>query len=151
LTGFVNGDTASVVSGAPVLSTIVTTTTPVGTYPITVGVGTLTAANYFFKTTSSGEGSVTVYKAPLNILPNSITIHAGDPMPAFTYTLSGFVNGDTQASATTGAPVLTTAATSTNTPGRYYIYATAGTLAARNYAFVPPNQSTYGILTILPN
>ena len=36
LTGFVNGDTASVVSGSPTLSTTATTTSPVGNYSITV-------------------------------------------------------------------------------------------------------------------
>ena len=48
LSGFVNGDTASVVTGAPILSTTVTPTTPRGTYPISVQVGTLTAQNYKF-------------------------------------------------------------------------------------------------------
>jgi hypothetical protein len=45
-TGFVNGDTASVLTGAPALSTIVTSTTPPGTYPIRIARDTLTAANY---------------------------------------------------------------------------------------------------------
>jgi hypothetical protein len=113
LTGFVGADTASVVSGAPILSTIVTSATPVGFYPIGVQVGTLDAADYYFVTSASAEGSVGVYKAPLTIHPNSVTIRAGDPLPTFTYTLTGFVNSDTQASATTGAPTLTTTAPST--------------------------------------
>jgi len=151
LSGFVNGDTASVVSGAPVLTTTVTSTTPVGFYKIGVQVGTLTAANYYFDNFSSGEGSVGVYKAPLTIRPNSVTIHAGDPLPTFTYTITGFVNGQTQASATTGAPVLSTTAPNNTTPGRYYIIANIGTLAASNYSFNQPNPSTDGTLTILPN
>jgi hypothetical protein len=151
LTGFVNGDTTSVVSGAPVLTTTVTSTTPVGAYKIGVQIGTLTATNYSFDPFSSGEGAVTVNKAPLTIRPNSVTIHEGNPLPSFTYTLTGFVNGDTQASATTGAPALTTTAPNTNTPGRYYIIANVGTLAAKNYAFNPPSPTTNGILTILAN
>ena len=39
--GFVNSDTAAVVSGSPVLSTSATISSPAGTYPITVTVGTL--------------------------------------------------------------------------------------------------------------
>ncbi|MGH7140312.1 MAG: MBG domain-containing protein, partial [Pirellulales bacterium] len=48
ITGFVNGDTASVVSGAATLSTTATSPSPVGTYPILVGQGTLSAADYTF-------------------------------------------------------------------------------------------------------
>jgi polygalacturonase len=47
-TGFVNGDTAAVLSGSPQLSTTATSASPVGTYPIAVSAGTLTAANYSF-------------------------------------------------------------------------------------------------------
>jgi hypothetical protein len=114
-----------------------------------VQVGTLTAANYYFDTFSNGEGSVGVYKAPLTIHPNSVTIHKGDPLPGFTYTITGFVNSDTQASATTGAPALTTTAPSTSVVGRYYIVGNTGTLAAQNYAFTTPDAATDGILTIL--
>jgi len=151
LSGFLNGDTASVVSGAPVLTTTVTSTTPAGVYKIGVQVGTLTAANYDFDNFSSGEGSVEVYKAPLTILPASFTIHAGDPLPTFTYSIAGFVNGGTQATATTGAPTLTTTAPNNTTPGRYYIVANAGTLTAQNYYFNNPTPATDGTLTILAN
>jgi MBG domain (YGX type)/Bacterial Ig-like domain (group 3)/FG-GAP-like repeat len=48
ITGFVNGDTAAVVSGAAAVSTTATTASPVGTYPITVAQGTLSATNYGF-------------------------------------------------------------------------------------------------------
>jgi len=120
----------------------------VGFYPIGVTVGTLAAANYYFNTFSSGEGRVGVYKAPLTIRPNNFTIHVGDPLPTFTYTITGFVNSETQASATTGAPVLTTTAPSTSKPGRYYIIANIGTLAAHNYWFNKPDPATNGILTI---
>jgi len=151
LTGFVNGDTASLVSGAPVITTTVTSTTPVGSYPIGVQVGSLAAPNYQFSTVSSGQGSVTVSKAPLTIRPNNVTIHAGDPLPTFTYTLSGFVNSDTQATATTGAPALSTTAPNNTTVGRYYIVANTGSLAAQNYYFSSPSAATNGILTILPS
>jgi hypothetical protein len=48
LSGFVNGDTASVLAGAPSLATPATATSPIGPYPITVAPGNLTAANYTF-------------------------------------------------------------------------------------------------------
>ncbi len=48
ITGFVNGDAPSVVTGAPSLSTIPATPTAAGTYPITAAQGTLAASNYSF-------------------------------------------------------------------------------------------------------
>jgi hypothetical protein len=149
LTGFVNGETASVVSGVRVLSTTVTSTTPVGFYLIGVQVGTLTAANYYFDTFSNGEGSVGVYRATLTIRPASFTIHAGDPIPAFTYTLDGFVNGQSQATATTGAATITTTANTPTKKGHYYIIGAQGTLQTQNYYFLG-YISDYGILTVLP-
>ena len=149
LSGFVNGDSASVVTGAPVLTTTVTATTPVGFYPIGVQVGSLAAANYSFVTVSNSVGTVGVYKAPLTIRPDSFTIHVGDPLPAFTYTITGFVNSETQATATTGAAALTTAATSSAQPGRFYVIGNAGTLKAQNYYFMRPSPAVDGVLTIL--
>ena len=53
LTGFVNGDTAAVVSGAPAFSSTDTRVSGPGTYPITETVGTLSATNYSFTTANS--------------------------------------------------------------------------------------------------
>src|SRR2546429_5857223 len=46
--GFVNGDTAAVLSGSPSLSTSASATSDVGSYTITAAQGTLAAANYTF-------------------------------------------------------------------------------------------------------
>ena len=46
--GFVNNDTATVVSGAPALSTTATATSNAGGYPIVVSTGTLATPNYSF-------------------------------------------------------------------------------------------------------
>jgi hypothetical protein len=54
ISGFVNGDTASVVSGAPTLATTATTSSPPGTYPITGALGTLSATNYDFPNLVNG-------------------------------------------------------------------------------------------------
>ena len=48
ITGFVNGDTSAVVSGAASLTTTATVDSQVGTYPITFSTESLTAANYTF-------------------------------------------------------------------------------------------------------
>ncbi|HUY32931.1 MAG TPA: PKD domain-containing protein [Pirellulales bacterium] len=57
ITGFVNGDTASVVAGAASLATTAVTSSAAGTYTITAGLGTLSAADYTFMFTN---GTLTV-------------------------------------------------------------------------------------------
>ena len=146
LLGFVNGETATVVSGSPLLTTTVTATTPIGFYQIGVQVGTLTASNYRFVTASNGMGVVAVYKAKLTVTANNLTMTQGGPVPPLTYTIAGFVNGETAASVVTGAPVLTTPVTSSSPPGRYSIFITPGTLAAHNYNFA----TVPGVLGVSP-
>ncbi|HEX8201776.1 MAG TPA: MBG domain-containing protein, partial [Isosphaeraceae bacterium] len=69
----------------------------------------------------------------------------GDVVPPLTYTLSGFVNGDS-ASVVGGSAALSTTATSSSAAARYPIAAGAGSLAATNYEF----QFTSGTLTVHP-
>jgi len=96
LATFVNGDTASVVSGSPTISTAATPISPVTTYPITLAVGTLSAANYNI---GAAPGTLTITKAQQTItfypLP---TLTHGSTFPlsarassgiAVTYTFSG--------------------------------------------------------------
>ena len=70
--GLVNGDTASVVSGTPILSTTATILSPAGQYPITIAVGTLSAANYDF-TTVGGTLTVGTYPA-ITISPTTLPV-----------------------------------------------------------------------------
>lgn len=58
--GFVNGDTAAVLSGTPQLATTATSTSRVGTYPIIIGPDTLAAANYTF---AFVNGTLTITQA----------------------------------------------------------------------------------------
>jgi hypothetical protein len=131
LSGFLNGDTATVVSGAPVLASSVTAASPVGVYPIVISAGSLSAANYAF---TAFNGTVTVMKALLMVTPSSQKMTYGGVIPALTYTVTGFVNGDSPASVT-GTPQMSTTATGSSVPGSYTITATPGSLAARNYSF----------------
>src|SRR5262249_14922221 len=124
--GFVNGDTASFLSGAPALSTVATPSSAVRTYPITAAVGTLSAANY----------SLAFVNGTLTVTQGTITVHADDKTriygaanPTFTVTYSGFLNGDT-ASVLSGSPSLSTAATTSSAVGTYAITASQGTLSA---------------------
>ena len=142
LSGFVNGDTSSVVSGAPSVSTTATAASGAGTYPITVGAGTLSAANYDF--TNLVNGSLTIAKAHLTVTANAATSTYGVSPPPLTATLSGFVNGDTS-SVVSGALTLSTTATAASGVGMYPITLGAGSLVAANYDF--PNLVN-GTLTI---
>jgi len=145
LQGFVNGDTLAVVSGAPVLSTPVTSTTPVGYYPIHIGVGTLTAANYTFVPFAQ-PGVVHVLKAHLIAKADNKSMPRGGPLPAFTYTLTGFVNSDNPGNSVTGAPILSTSAGVNSRPGTFPIYLNTGSLSSPNYSIT----SATGTLTITP-
>jgi hypothetical protein len=80
IAGYVNGDGSGVVSGAPTFSTTAVRNSPVvvGGYPIAVGVGTLSATNYTFST-SSGTLTITG-NAPqvVNFLPLEAFAHGGN-------------------------------------------------------------------------
>jgi hypothetical protein len=224
LSGFQLGDTAAVVSGALQLSTAATSSSGVGSYPISVSQSTLQATNYTFTyaTTSAvnivnktaqtitfgalpnttygagsitlnatatsgipvtysvvgpasvsgsvltitGAGQVTVtanqsgnatYAAAtpvpqvFTVAPVTLTVTAanasriyGAANPAFTYTMTGFVNGDAQATATTGGPTLSTTATASSAVGPYPITVSQNTLLAANYTF----NLVSGVLTV---
>jgi hypothetical protein len=59
--GFVGGDTQSVLAGSPDLGTAATQTSVAGTYPITASLDTLSALNYTF---SFVDGTLTVFAVP---------------------------------------------------------------------------------------
>ncbi|WP_178372175.1 MBG domain-containing protein [Chitinophaga jiangningensis] len=68
ITGFVNNETAAVLTGTPALTTTAVANSGVGTYPITVALNTLSAANYTFVmvngTLTVGRNSQTINFTP---------------------------------------------------------------------------------------
>ena len=60
LSGFVNGETlsSSDVTGSPSCTTTATSTSPVGTYPVTCTVGSLSSSDYSFSVV--GQGTLTI-------------------------------------------------------------------------------------------
>ncbi len=140
-TGFVNGDGQGVLSGAPSLTTTATSSSPVGNYTITAAQGTLSAQNYSF---AFVNGTLRIGPAVLTVTANNASMTYGGTLPTFTASYTGFVNGDGQG-VLSGAPSLTTTATSSSTVGNYTITAAQGTLTAQNYTFVFVN----GVLTIV--
>ncbi len=147
ISGFTNAETASVVSGAPTITTTATPASPVAgsPYAITIGAGTLSAANYTFATFVNGP--LTVMPAMLSVTAASESMVYGGTMPALSYKITGFVNGDT-ASVVSSAPVIATSASSSSpvTGSPFAITVSTGTLSASNYSFAPVN----GALRVTP-
>jgi sugar lactone lactonase YvrE len=110
-------------------------TTGVGPCQITASAaaGTVGSNSY---SAASGTQSFTIYPAVLTVTANNITGTYGETsLPALTYTTSPLVNGDSP-SAVTGAPSLSTTATTASNAGGYPITVSTGTLAAANYSFL---------------
>ncbi|HXI79844.1 MAG TPA: MBG domain-containing protein, partial [Verrucomicrobiae bacterium] len=129
LGGFVNGDTASIISGAADCTTTATPTSPTGTYPIDCTIGTLSATNYVFDLTASGDLSVT--QAALTVTTDDGSKAFGDPNPSFTATITGLQNGDTVGDLG-GTLGFSTAAVPLSAPGSYAV--TPSGLTSANYA-----------------
>jgi hypothetical protein len=137
-----SGELVSFKSGTVALGTGTLSALGVATLTLTtmpVGINSLTAVyagdTNFLTSTSSASG-FTVSPAVLTVTANNAIRAFGAANPSFTYTITGFVNGDTQASATSGVPSLTTAAITSSRAGNYAITAAVGTLSAANYTFV---------------
>ncbi len=146
ISGYQNGDTATVVTTPPVCS-VTGTHTAVGDYTIACTGGT--AANYTFNDTATAPLAVTL--AVLTVTPDPQTVVYGQPDPTFSYTISGYQNGDT-ATVVTTPPVCSVTGTHTAV-GDYTIACTGGTAA--NYTFndtaTAPLAVTLAVLTVTPD
>ena len=123
--------------GSPVLSCEATQSSPVGTYPIVVGKGSITN-----RKVTLVNGNLTVTAAPLTVTARSYTIKQNENVPKFDADYAGFKNGETS-TVLTAQPIFTCEWPADKTPGTYPI--TVNGCTAQNYTF------TYvaGTLTIL--
>ena len=143
ITGFVNGDTISVVSGTADCTSTATQASPVGTYPITCTVGTLSAQNYVFAFVA---GTLTINPAPLTVNVDNASRAYGDPNPTFTGTITGLKNGDnvtatysttaTQLSPVGTYPITAALVDPNNVLGNYTVTINNGTLTITPAALV---------------
>ena len=141
IAGFLGTDTAAVVSGVPSLNTTATPASVPGGYPIVPTLGSLSANNYGF---AFVNGTLTVTKATLTFTALDASRPYGETNPPFSYIASGFVNGDTDATAYQGDPTLSTAAVATSSvAGSPYAISIGPDLdlisAKYNFAFVNAN------------
>jgi hypothetical protein len=137
ITGFINGDTVSVFTSMPAVTTTATATSHVGVYPITVSGGV--APGYQINDVNS---TLTVLPAPLIVTADNQIMFAGSPIPLLTASYAGFIKTDTVAAVTT-LPKLSTTATSANPPGVYPIVASGAVAPDYTISYVA------GTLTIL--
>ena len=133
VTGYVNGDGSSVVSGAASCSTTATTSSPTGNYPITCTVGTLSAQNYTFTMVAG-----TMYVAP-GITESNVSVSQAMPVTAgsvITVSDTATNNGV----ATAAGTVMFYFSTTTSASGGVYANRSTGQLAV--------NASTTGSTNI---
>ena len=124
-----------VLDGSPTETTTATAKSGVGTYPITITQGSLALNRNYANdyTLVFVNGTLTVTPAKLYVIANSYSRQINTANPVFSYTINGFVNGDTQSSATTGAPACCSTTAVTGSPaGIYAITLAPGSLAAKN-------------------
>ncbi|PXW78110.1 filamentous hemagglutinin family protein, partial [Blastomonas natatoria] len=141
VTGFRNGDTASVISGLT-YGSVATIASDAGSYAIT-GSGA-SATNYDF---SYVPGTLTITRALLTVTANDATREYGLADPAFTGTISGFRNGD-DASVITGLSYGSTAVLSSGI-GTYSIIGSGGTATNYDFSYVPGTLTiTRALLTV---
>jgi hypothetical protein len=112
-TGFVNLETSSVLTGTPQLTTIATSKSPLGQYPIVIARNTLSAANYLISL-KYGQLTVSTFINPptaiSNILPGfviagsgpqQVTITGSNFLPSTTGALDGVAHPVTYVNSTT--------------------------------------------------
>lgn len=136
-TGLMNGETATVIDTPPTTSSTATTTSNVGSYPITLSGGS--DNNY---TITNQTGSLSVTKKNLTATAVSTSKYVGQPNPPFSISYSGFVNGE-NSSVLDVQPVTSTTATTGSPIGSYPINISGG--SDNNYAYTYVN----GVLSVL--
>ncbi len=134
--GLKNEETVPEWSTDPKFTTTATKESATGIYDVTV---TCEPKNY--EIISNTPGKLTITKAPLTIKANNASMDYCGTMPAYSYTYSGFVNGDTEDALST-KPSIATEATTTSNAGNYTI--TPEGAQSNNYDFT----YTAGTLTI---
>ena len=140
--------TATSSSGLPVSYAVTGPGTISGSILAITGTGLVTvtanqAGNSNYAPATPVSQSFTVNTAMLTVTANGVSRPYGATNPAFTYAVTGFVNGDAS-SVVSGMATETTTATSTSAAGTYPISFATENLVAANYAFTYVN----GTLTV---
>jgi len=141
ITGYVNGESSSVLTGSAAITTTATQNSQAGTYPISAAIGSLAASNYTF---TFVPATFTITPVTLTITVNNATKVYGAGLPLLSGNAAGTVNGDVIGSNV--LVVYSTTATATSGAGRYAITASVSGSSAASYTPV----ISAGTLTITP-
>ena len=128
LSGFVDGEAVSATARGTFESKNAGSRTATAVYTLADGSGM--AENYTLADTTH---SATISKANLTYTANKASFNTGTTPASLSGTVSGFVNNESQSSATTGTVAWTTPATSASGAGSYAINGSG--LSAVNYSF----------------
>lgn len=123
--GLKNDETVPEWITAPKFTTTAKKESGAGTYEVSI---TCEPKNYAITTNTPGK--LTIKKAPLTVKANNVSMDYCGTMPTYSYTYTGFVNGDDESALST-MPSIVTEATATSNAGTYTI--TPEGAAANNY------------------
>ncbi len=164
VTGFVNGETQlGATTGTLAFGSPATSASNVGHYSILGSGLTANNGNYVFDQAAGNATALTINAATLIYTATAASRFVGASNPAFSGTVGGFVNGDAQATATTGTLAFETTATNASAAGLYPLNGSGLTANNGNYLFTqaaanatsftigtppPPPAPTTSLLTI---
>jgi hypothetical protein len=135
--GLVNGQTlASVTGGAIEFATNAGSTSNVGSYAVTDSGLNLTSPNYVLAQASNNAIALTISPATLTYTADAAAAVAGKTIAGLGGSVTGFVGGQTLASATTGTASWTTPANTASPAGRYAIDGAGLSADDGNYDFI---------------
>jgi hypothetical protein len=152
LGGFVGDQGASVTQtagtyGSADVGTAIPVTATLTAANFTAAVGTTLLSNYILPTGASGAGAIT--PATLTYAANAASQSYGGATPALSGSVTGFVAGQTQASATTGTLSFATPALAASNVGSYAIDGSGLTADNGDYLFVQAAGNATA-LTVVP-
>ena len=134
ITGYVNGESGSVISGSVTYSGSAITAVNAGSYTIIPVVSGLIAANYSF---TPADGTLTIGKVVLTVTAdNQSKTYDNTVFSPFTSTITGYVNSE-NSSVVLGLVTYSGTATTAKNVGITVITPVVSGLTATNYSFVP--------------
>lgn len=146
VTGLVAGDEA-VTAGINVsYSHNYTSSSPVGTYPVTMSISNEgDYPNYSFHLNT---GYIVVSKAVLTVKANDISVVYGSAAPEYTYVVTGYKGSD-NASVITGSPSFSSTYSASSSAGNTYeIIVGVSDMSAANYVFAASSETA--LITVTP-
>ena len=138
-TGFINSETVTATATGSFNTKDVATANRVTVNSTTLANGTNggLASNYSLASGQTAAANVMINPATLTVTANTATRLYGAANPTLTGSVTGFVNGETLATATTGTEAFSSTASSASNVGAYAITGTGLTANNGNYVFTP--------------